>query len=155
MLPPPILSEAPASSAPACTAPNHCVCPRHIDEHAAGLWAPQARPCIPPSADDRMALLRALVLHDLHGYKTTSAHVLASRAALGDGEAWDAVAGDMEGPGRGHASDVARALGRGDLDAATQEAALVCGALDDEGRPDSAKWLRESREEAARKGGAR
>lgn len=52
MLPPPILSEAPAPApaAPACTAPNYCVCPRHIDEHAAGLWDPKPRPCVPPSA---------------------------------------------------------------------------------------------------------
>lgn len=114
-----------------------------------------ARPCVPPPADDRMELLRAFVLYDVHGYKTASAQLLAQRSPLGDREAWDAVAADMEGPGRGHASDVARALGKGDLDAAVDEAASVCGYADGEGRPDGARWLRESREDAARERAAR
>jgi len=115
---------------------------------------PPARPCVPPPADDRFELLRRFVLDDVQGYKTASAKLLARRAPLGDREAWEAVASDMEGPGRGYAGDVARALGNGDLDAAVREAAVVCGDLDDEKRPDGEKWLREMRANAARKGGA-
>lgn len=91
-----------------------------------------------PSTDDRFDLLRAFVLDDINGHKTASAKLLARRAALGDREAWDAVAGDMTGPGRGYASDVAEALGRGDLDAAVTEAAKVCGESVE-------AWLRDAR----------
>jgi hypothetical protein len=116
---------------------------------------PAARPCVAPPVDDRFELLRAFVLDDINGYKVHSARLLASRAALGDREAWSAVARDMSGPGRGHASDVAEALGRGDLDAAVAEAARVCGDLDADGRPDGERWLREMRDVVAAKGGAR
>ena len=115
---------------------------------------PPARPCVPPPADDRFELCRAFVLDGISGYKVHSARVLASRAALGDREAWEAVARDMSGPGRGYSADVAEALGKGDLDAAVREAAKVCGDFDADGKPDGEKWLREAREIAA-KGGAK
>lgn len=114
---------------------------------------PPARPCVAPPADDRFELLRRFVADDISGYKVHSARVLAARAALGDREAWDAVARDMTGPGRGYASDVAEALGRGDLDAAVREAAKVCGDLDSDGRPDGERWCREMRDVVAAKGG--
>ncbi len=116
---------------------------------------PPPRPAILPPADDRFALCRAFVLDGISGYKVHSARVLASRADLGDREAWEAVARDMSGPGRGYSADVAEALGRGDLDAAVREAAKVCGDLDVDGRPDGDRWCREMREEIARKGGVR
>lgn len=119
---------------------------------------PPPRPCIAPPADDRFELLRAFVLDDISGYKVHSARVLARRAELGDREAWEAVARDMTGPGRGHASDVAEALAAGDLERAMREAALVCGdyeVVGDRRVPLPEKWLREAREEHARKGGAR
>jgi hypothetical protein len=116
---------------------------------------PAARPCVAPPPDDRFELLQRFVADDIDGYKVHCARLLAARATLGDREAWSAVARDMSGPGRGHASDVAEALGRGDLDAAVAEAARVCGDLDADGRPDGERWLREMRDLVAAKGGAR
>lgn len=130
------------------------------DMRDASTWTPPGHepiPAIPPPPDDRMELLREFVLHDCDGYKTHSAKVLARRAALGDSEAWGAVARDITGPGRGYASDVADALGKGDLDAAMREAAMVCGdyeVVGDRKVPLPEKWLRETREERARKRGA-
>lgn len=140
MRPQPILSAADTRDASSWTPPGH-----------------EPIPAIPPPRDDRMELLREFVLHDCDGYKTHSAKVLARRAALGDSEAWGAVARDISGPGRGYASDVAEALARGDLDAAVCEAAVVCGDYETAGGrkvPLPEKWLWDAREERARKGGA-
>lgn len=118
---------------------------------------PAARPCVaPPPADDRLELLRAFVLGDCDGYRMRCARVLAGRAPLGDRAAWEAVAQDITGPGRGYTAPVAEALARGDLDGAAVAAAVVCGDLDAEGQPDGERWCREMRDVVAtKKGGAR
>lgn len=119
---------------------------------------PPSRPCVAPPADDRFELVRAFVLGDCDGYRMRCARVLAERAPLGDRAAWEAVAGDIQGPGRGYTAPVAEALARGDLDGAVVAAATVCGDLDADGNPDGERWCREMRDVVAattKKGGGR
>jgi hypothetical protein len=85
-----------------------------------------------------------------------SATVLARRAPLGDLEAWEASGDDLRAE-YGRCSRVCLELGRGDVDAAVRTAAVFCGDYDlsDSGPvPRVDEWLRETRAELARKGGA-
>lgn len=148
--------SAPIRPAPIAPQVDHIGDPRGFEPVELDAPPPPRR-CIAPPADDRFELLRAFVVDDINGYKVSSARVLARRAELGDREAWDAVARDMTGPGRGSASDVAEELARGNLDKAVIAAAMVCGDFEEiDGRKVALpeKWLRETREERARKAGA-
>lgn len=117
---------------------------------------PPARPAIAPPPDDRFELLRYFVVGCCWDYKN-AARVLAKRAELGDAEAWEAVGHGLHVNHR-HVADVTDELAKGDLDAAVNAAALICGDYvkrGDKRIPVPLKWLRETREERARKGGSR
>lgn len=147
MLPPPVRSTADLCDAtrwPTRVPPGHEL-----------VFGPDPRPCVPPPPDDRLELLRAFILDGADGYKKHCAKVLIARAALDDREAWEAIARDLDGPGRGNTCDVAEALATGDLDKAVAAAALVCGDIDEDRQPLPEKWCREMRAQLARKGGAR
>jgi len=116
---------------------------------------PTPRPAIAPPPDDRFELLRYFVLGCCWDYKN-AARVLAKRAELGDAEAWEAVGHGLHANHR-HVADVTDQLAKGDIDAAVNAAALICGDYETVAArriPLPEKWLRETRDERAQKGGA-
>ena len=134
---------------PAIPGPDHIEAPPGFEP----------RTCVRPPADDRMELLRYFVLSLCwDNGLPNAARVLAQRAELGDAEAWEAVGRGVK-PDFRHCDTVTDALAKGDLDAALRAAAMVCGdyseTADGWRGPLPEKWLRETREERAAKGGAR
>ncbi len=124
--------------------------PRAFEETMRGADSsvppPPARPCVPPPADDREALVRHDLRHVAEGSSLRCAVVLIERAPLGDVVAWEAVRRELFV--RSRLDDAADAMGAGKLDAAVVVCARIAGVSVEE-------WAEDTRREIAARGGAR